>query len=71
MPTTRRQPIKTEAALAAVKVLRTAGLCKRTMLQSFIGKELGREIGDAEFEAALDQFRHFRVRGVGGFIALA
>lgn len=67
----RRQPIKTPAALAAITVLRDTGRCKRTTLQSFMGKALGREIDDAEFEAALSQFRHLRVRGVGGFIALA
>jgi hypothetical protein len=64
--------IKTPEALAALNILRQAGVAKRPALQRSISAAIGREISDDQFEATMTELgsRIIRVRGMGGGIRL-
>jgi hypothetical protein len=65
-----RKVIKTEAALIAKQIITNAGRINKWTLQCQTGAQLGREVSNVEFEAAIAQFSHRRQRGVGGGISL-
>jgi len=64
--------IKTPDALVALNILRKAGFAKAPALQRMMSAELGRQVTDDQFEAALAALGHriVRVRGAGGGIRL-
>jgi hypothetical protein len=62
--------IQTQAAKTALRIIRQVGFAKRPSFQRMIGDDLGREIGDDEFETIMTQLGRNvrRQRGVGGGI---
>jgi len=72
MSTARRTALKTPEALTAYAILFHVGFVKRPQLQAAIGRGLGREISDDQFEATMVELgsRIIRVRGMGGGIRL-
>jgi hypothetical protein len=64
--------INTSEALVALNILRKTGFAKAPALQRQMSAEIGRQVSDDQFEAALAALGHriIRVRGAGGGIRL-
>lgn len=60
----------TQAAKTALEIIRAVHFAKRPKFQTMIGDELGRDIGDDEFETIMTELRCSicRQRGAGGGI---
>ena len=62
--------IQTQAAKTALQIIGRIHFAKRPSFQRMIGDELGRDVGDDEFETIMTQIRTSvrRQRGAGGGI---
>ena len=63
----RTTAIKTSEALVALNILRKVGFAKAPALQRQMSAEIGRQVSDDQFEAAMIALGHriIRVRGLG------